>query len=102
LENRSFFSFSEEKLNLSPFSHWYKKHNSLSIEIDFDHGVLKTYSKETKLLKTLELSNSIDSAFDLIDLFDQNMTVGKYHYDIMENGYSGKDYLWRRKTSMII
>lgn len=70
--------------------------------MDFDQGVLKTYSKETKLLKTFELSNSIDSEFDLTDLFDQNMIVGKYHYNKMENRYSGKDYLWSWKISIIL
>lgn len=96
------FIFSENKLSLSPFSIWYKNSNSLSIEIDFDQGILKTYSKENQLLKILYLSNSIDSEFDLTDLFDQNMTIGKYHYDVMENGHAGKDYLWRRKITMIL
>lgn len=96
------YTLTDKITNLSAFAQWYKKTNSLSIELDFDLRTLKTFSKENKPLRTLEMSNSIDSDFDLIDLFNQNKDIGDYHYGVMENGYSGKDYLWRRKISITL
>jgi len=84
------------------FFHWYKSNNCFSVELDFNFRELYAFSKDGELKHTLVFSQSIDSIFDLSDLFNQDLVVGDYIYGVYQDGHDGHDYLWRRKTSMIL
>ncbi|GAA0880690.1 hypothetical protein GCM10009119_36600 [Algoriphagus jejuensis] len=96
------FSTSEPKPSYSSFSYWYRETKSSSIELDFDERVLNTFSEIGELVDTLAFSKSIDSDFDLLDLFNQNPKEGDFTYGIFSDGFDGKNYLWRRKIAFVL
>ena len=84
------------------FIHWYRTNNCFSVELDFNFRELRAFSKDGELTQTLIFSNSIDGIFDLSDLFNQDLNVGDYTYNVFFEGYGGEDYLWRKKISIKI
>lgn len=96
------FTHPEPKPSYSSFSYWYRETKSSSIELDFDNRVLRTFSKKGELIGSLDFSKSVDSGFDLLDLFNQDRKEGDYIYEIFLDGFAGKSYLWRRKISLIL
>ncbi len=79
------------------FKEWYKKNKLISINIDFDKRLLIAYNADFSEEKELVLSKSIDSEFNLIELFEGNKEKGDFIYQVALEGYECKDYLWRRE-----
>jgi hypothetical protein len=79
------------------FKDWYLAQAGCSILVDFENRLLKVLDHELNICAELVLSNSIDSFFNIVELFNLDLKDGDFHYEILKNGYSNKDYLWRGK-----
>jgi len=79
------------------FKEWYEKNGLISITIDFEKRLLIGYNADFSDEKRLVLSKSIDSEFNLIELFESNKDKGDFIYQVTLSGYEDKDYLWCRE-----
>lgn len=84
------------------FKNWYLQTGGCSIVVDFNGRMLYVLDSEKQVVSELVLSTSIDSNFNLADLFLESHEIGDYVYKVLLDGYHGRHYLWRRKIVMTL
>ncbi|WP_192348275.1 hypothetical protein [Algoriphagus sp. Y33] len=77
------------------FKDWYESFKGISNLIDFHERKMEIFNVDGILLSSLVLSKSIDSVFELSELFSKNAEIGNYLYFVGLNGYDNRKYLWR-------
>jgi len=81
------------------FRKWYKNNGGSSISIDFENRKLQVFDSKGKSIAILFFAGSIDTEFDLADLFKEDLKAGDYEYHVFPDlPYAGiSDTLWRIK-----
>lgn len=87
-------------MDYQSFKDWYFQTGGCSILVDFDGKALQVLDSEEQVVTELILSVSIDSKFNLVDLFIESHKIGDYLYMVLIDGYEGKHYLWKRRIEL--
>lgn len=86
-----------ESFSSTLFKKWYKNNRGSSVTIDSENRKIQVFDSKGNSIAILFFAGSIDSEFDLADLFKEDLKAGDYEYHVFPDlSYAAiEDTLWR-------